>query len=197
VAPLSTRSASLVLAAAVLAGCAGTDGLVEGPVPTVPEPAPPDVADVPTLGPAAPAGTPAGPGAPTPDVPTPDAAAGTSAPTVAAPSPAGPPPTVAPAALDVAGLVAVLAEDPDRAGPRGRELLRELERVADQPTRQRIDRAVERTRGWLDAGDLDPEVARAALAALDLARDEQDPDEDGDQDPDQDADQDRDEDDDD
>ena len=139
-----------------LAGC-GSTPMTEGPVPTVPETV---VAQVPTLAPApSPAPAPASPAtASTPGTPSPTPAA--------SPTPSTATTATAQAELDVEGLIALLDDDAGRAGPRGEDLLKELERVADRPDRQRIERAIERTREWVDDGDLDPEVAQAALAAL-------------------------------
>lgn len=81
-------------------------------------------------------------------------------------------------ALGLTGLVELIEEDPGAAGERGRDLLRELERVVDRPEEDRIDRALERLARWED--DLDPEVAEAARVVLtDLRGSDDRPDEGG------------------
>jgi hypothetical protein len=131
---------------------------VEGPVPTVPESV---AAAVPTL-------EPSGAAAPPPDSPAPPSASaepGSSQPPIASAAP-GPAPTP----TDVAGIAAIVGEDPDLAGERGRELLAELERVAAKPDdRRRVERALQRTERWREAGQLEPAVADAALVALERA----------------------------
>ncbi|MGI9018803.1 MAG: hypothetical protein ACR2HR_17145 [Euzebya sp.] len=159
-------------------GCASPGQLGEGPVPTVPQaPAPP----VPTLpqspSPLSPAT--AGDQGSDPTVPasTPTAAA-TDAQPVAPPSagdPFGAVPEDAQALgreLGVDGLVEVLEPDPEQAGDRGEDLLRELRRVQDRPNRNRIDNALDMIEGWLDHDELNAQVAQAALAALEQLRSE-------------------------
>lgn len=68
-------------------------------------------------------------------------------------------------------LVAVMTDDPDRAGERGSDLLDELRRVLDKPQRSRISRALDRLEEWTEEGEIDGEVAVAARDALRRAHD--------------------------
>ncbi len=158
-----------------LAGGCGQGSTTEGPIPTVPEQV---RADVPTLAEGS------GTASPPATVPlTPDTPIGpTEDEPVGAPddpsTEGGFPAQVGPQVPDdvpeqLAPLYVVtqlLGQDPDQAGRRGEDLQRELERVLDDPSTRRIDRALERIEGWVDKDELDPDVAAAAVDALETAR---------------------------
>lgn len=162
--PVSARAAA-VLGALVL-GCSTPVGTVtgEGQVGEMPEAT--------TLTPAA--ATPTAPPAtgPTPSAepapePSPDPTPPRPSPShaeAADPTPVPSTPAQIARALGLDGLIELIGEDPEAAGEEGRDLLRELERVADRPEEDRIDRALERLARWED--DLDPEVAEAARVVL-------------------------------
>lgn len=191
----STRTLPLRLRLALplvllLAGCDGA--ATGGPVPTLPDatPAPPpaltEIPESPT------------PSAPPPVTTTPTAApdpgpadepASTSAPAGSA-SPAPSDPAALGRSLGVAGMVDLLAEDPELAGDRGRDLLQELRRIDEG--RGRVDRRIrdlqERIPDWVDDGELVPAIGTAALAALEVAGPQPQPDGDDDGDDDNDDD---------
>ncbi len=75
----------------------------------------------------------------------------------------------------VAGVRDAVATDPEAAGPRGQELVERLGQVLDQPTRQRIDQVRRQVERWAERDELADEVAIAALAALEQAREDAPP----------------------
>ncbi|AXV06538.1 hypothetical protein DVS28_a1847 [Euzebya pacifica] len=81
--------------------------------------------------------------------------------------------------LGLEGMIELIGQDPEAAGERGEDLLRELERVRDKPDDKRIERALDRLRDWADDGDIHPDVAeaiRVVLTELEAAPDSEDPD---------------------
>jgi hypothetical protein len=81
--------------------------------------------------------------------------------------------------LGLEGMIELIGQDPEAAGERGEDLLRELERVRDKPDGKRIERALDRLRDWADDGDIHPDVAeatRVVLTELETDPDSDDPD---------------------
>ena len=68
--------------------------------------------------------------------------------------------------LGLDGMIELIGQDPEAAGERGEDLLRELERVRDKPDGKRIERALDRLRDWADDGDIHPDVAEATRVVL-------------------------------
>lgn len=153
--------------AVVALGCSTPVGTVtgEGQVGAMPE----------TTGATTPAPTPTASPSPRPTPTTPTATADPTPTPTPTPTPSTPTPSFDPMpapstlpelarVLGLDGLIDLLEQDPEAAGERGRDLLRELQRVAQEPERDRIDRALERLDRW--AEDLDGEVAEAARLVL-------------------------------
>lgn len=183
--PARTGASALLITATLLGGCAGGPDAADTPIPTIPDASAPPV---PTLGeglsgPTPPAGTtPATASAPT--APPPPAAPAPAATPQAPPAP----PAAAPApgatspvevqdpvelgrSLGVGGMAELLTEDPDLAGERGPELLRDLQRIAerDRPDARQIETLFGRIPGWIEDGQLDERIGIAAQAALEQA----------------------------
>ena len=81
--------------------------------------------------------------------------------------------------LGLEGMIELIGQDPEAAGERGEDLLRELERVRDKPDGKRIERALDRLRDWADDGDIHPDLAeatRVVLTELEADPDDADPD---------------------
>lgn len=179
--PRATLARLLLVAGVVLVtGCAGPGELAGEAIPTVPDATAPPVPEL-TIDDTAVSPQPAPSPAASAQVPSPPD------PTVSAPadppadSPADPPTDPPPRPEDpeafgrqagIAGIRDAVASAPDEVGSRGGDLVDELDRVMDRTTRQRIDQASRRIERWAEQGDLDGEVATAALAALDEARDD-------------------------
>ncbi len=180
--PAARRTVMTAVLVLLLAACGGS-ATQDGPIVTASEQV---QADVPTLADVDDDTVVEGTEAAASD-PAPPSTAGTTAPDTdpddgadGFPARQDVPEDVPDALVTLYRLAQVVGEDPDAAGPKGSDLHKELERVLDRPERRRIDRAVERITRWDDDGEVDGEVAAAALAALDEARAATTPDEDAD-----------------
>jgi hypothetical protein len=154
--PALVAAASALLVGAALALAPGDDA---GDADTA-DTAAPSVALTTTLPPTTPTTT------PTPTTPVPTTAVPTAA-------PAPPVPT------DLAGLIALLENDPAAAGRAGRPLLNQLRQVAegDDDGATRADELLARLDEWVEKDQLDPDVvaaARSALVPIAAAGDERD-----------------------
>lgn len=161
------RVPTWLLAVLLVAGCAGGGGEAAG-IPTAPEtalPPPPPPLRTEQSAQAAPTPVPRPSTTPTATAPPPEAPAPT------APADVQADPEALGRDIGVAGMVELLAEDPELAGDRGRDLLQELQRIAEGRGRvdRRIEELYERIPRWVEDGDLDPQIATASLAALEVA----------------------------